>query len=263
MEGILAEIVAYKKKELDSVQQVKPIAELEADAIKVSNQMSFYDSLLPQNANEIRVIAEVKKASPSKGIISANFNPLKTAQSYEKNGAAAVSVLTEKKYFQGSPEYLQKISKAISIPCLRKDFIFSEYQILEAKLWGASAYLLIVDCLDEKQLKHLIQFGKDRGLDALVEVHRREEVEIAVNSGAKIIGVNNRNLRTFETQLETSLELANHIPKDMIRVSESGIRTRSDIEQLLQAHFQAVLVGETLMRESEEMLQNLIKAKPV
>lgn len=200
--------------------------------------------------DHLSVIAEVKKASPSKGIIAVDFDPLAKAKEYAQAGARAVSVLTEPTRFLGSDTYLQAISKAVPIPTLRKDFIVTTYQILEARLLGASAVLFIVALLTEKTLASYLTLANQLGLDALLEVHDREELDCALDAGAVLVGINNRNLRTFEVELQTSLELKPYIPDYCTTVSESGITTAGHARLLRSAGFDAILVGEHLMRSS-------------
>jgi indole-3-glycerol phosphate synthase len=197
-------------------------------------------------------ICECKKASPSKGIIAPDFPYLEIAREYEKAGAAAISVLTEEDYFLGSLQYLEEIAGEVRIPVLRKDFTVDPYQICEARVSGASAVLLICALLSRKELKEYLSLSHALGLSALVETHDREEADMAVQAGARIIGVNNRDLRTFEVDLETSLRLRDLIPKEILFVSESGIRGASDVGRLYRKGTDAVLVGETLMRSRDK-----------
>jgi indole-3-glycerol phosphate synthase len=200
--------------------------------------------------DKVRLIAEVKKASPSKGIICADFNPVNIAKIYAANGAAAISVLTEPKYFQGSLDYLRDIKKALAakpLPLLRKDFIFDPYQVFEARAYGADCLLLIVAILSPAQLFELLQLSRQLGMMNLVEVHNTVELEIALNSGAAVIGINNRDLNTFKVDLKTTSVLRPLIPADRLVVSESGIKTRKDIQQLQEWGVNAALIGEALM----------------
>ena len=197
-------------------------------------------------------ICECKKASPSKGIIAPDFPYLEIAREYEKAGAAAISVLTEEDYFLGSLQYLEEIAGEVRIPVLRKDFTVDPYQIYEARVSGASAVLLICALLSRKELKEYLSLSHALGLSALVETHDREEADMAVQAGARIIGVNNRDLRTFEVDLETSLRLRDLIPKEILFVSESGIRGASDVGRLYRKGTDAVLIGETLMRSRDK-----------
>lgn len=208
---------------------------------------------------EIAFICEVKKASPSKGVIAKDFPYQRIAREYENAGADAISVLTEPKYFLGADNYLEEISSLVNIPVLRKDFTVEEYQIYQAKVIGADAVLLICSLLDTDTMKRYIRLCDELGLSALVEAHSEEEVFSALNTGARVIGVNNRNLQTFQVDLNNSIRLRNLVPKDMIFVAESGIQTANDICVLKNAKVNAVLIGETFMRSEnkKEMLDQL------
>lgn len=197
-------------------------------------------------------ICEVKKASPSKGVIAEDFPYLEIAKEYEKAGASAISCLTEPHYFLGKDEYLKKIAEQVGIPVLRKDFVVDAYQIYEAKVLGASAVLLIVALLTDKDLKNYIEIARSLGMDALVEAHDAEEIYRAVEAGAKIIGVNNRDLKTFQVDIHNSVQLRQLVDKDILFVSESGISTREDVEVLKNNGTNAVLIGETLMRSGDK-----------
>lgn len=196
----------------------------------------------------ISFICEVKKASPSKGIIAEKFDYQSIAESYEEAGAGAISVLTEPEYFKGSIEYLKEIAENVKIPLLRKDFTVDEYMIYEAKAAGASIVLLICAILDEETLKHYIEIADSLGLSALVEAHDEEEIQMALRAKARIIGVNNRNLKDFTVDIHNGIRLREKVPQDVLFVAESGIRTREDIEELEKAHVNGVLIGETFMR---------------
>lgn len=197
-------------------------------------------------------ICEVKKASPSKGLIAPDFPYLDIAKEYEAAGASAISCLTEPFYFQGSDRYLEEITRTVSIPVLRKDFTVDEYMIYQAKAFGASAVLLICAILDDVQLRNFRQLAEELEMDALVEAHDEKEVERALSSGARIIGVNNRDLRTFQVDMGNSIRLRGLAPKDAVFVSESGIRTPEDIQRLYRNQVDAVLIGETLMRSKDK-----------
>ena len=199
-------------------------------------------------SDDISFICECKKASPSKGLIAGDFPYLQIAKDYEAAGADCISVLTEPKWFLGSNEYLKEIAAGVSIPCLRKDFTVDEYMIYEAKTLGASAVLLIVSILSETQLREYIKICDELGLSALVEIHDETEAFTAINAGAAIIGVNNRNLKDFSVDTENSRRLRNLIPRDIIFVSESGVKTADDVQALREIGADAVLVGETLMK---------------
>ncbi|HKP95063.1 MAG TPA: indole-3-glycerol phosphate synthase TrpC [Fibrobacteria bacterium] len=199
----------------------------------------------------IHVIAEVKKASPSRGVIRDDFKPLEIAKAYQAGGASALSVLTEEDHFQGHDRYLRDISRNVGLPTLRKDFIVDPYQIFEAKVLGASAYLLIVACLKPKQLASMIALGAELKLTPLVEVHTEEEVKVAVDAGSPIIGINNRDLKTFLTSLETTYRLRPLIPDGTPVVSESGIFKKEDLRALAGAGIQAALIGESLIKQKD------------
>jgi indole-3-glycerol phosphate synthase len=244
--GILTEIVAHKRGEIEALRP--HAASLERSALAaVGTQRPFVDSL---RTHSPAIIAEVKKASPSKGLLQPNFNPAEIARNYEAGGSACVSVLTDHDFFQGSLEDLRAARAAISLPVLRKDFTIDRIQVLEAAASGADAILLIAAVLATFELRTLRELAESLGLAVLVEVHDEDELTKAVDSGATLIGVNNRNLETFEVTLETSLRLGERIPTESIRVSESGIHSRADVTRLQAAGFHAFLVGESLMRAS-------------
>ncbi len=201
--------------------------------------------------DRIRVIAEVKKASPSKGLICPNFNPVEIARDYQEAGASAISVLTDREFFQGSLEYLLQVRNTVNLPLLRKDFIIDPIQIDEAILWGADAVLLIVAILDDHLLKELLSHAVSQGLDCLVEVHDRQEAVRALEAGAKLIGINNRNLRDFTVSLENTVQVRQIIPSEIPVVSESGIGSQNDVEYLKGHNISAVLVGESLVRADD------------
>jgi indole-3-glycerol phosphate synthase len=200
---------------------------------------------------EIRVIAEVKKASPSAGVIRADFDPVAIARAYEANGAACISVLTDEPFFQGKPEYLTAVKRAVAVPVLRKDFVLDRYQLLEARVWGADAALLIAEILPDDRLATLHREAAAVGLHVLTECHDAEQLPRVLDAGATIVGINNRNLKTFETRLDHTLSLLPRIPAGVTVVSESGIRTPADLRTLAAAGVNAVLVGEHLMRAAD------------
>lgn len=220
-----------------------------ADKLPVNNDFPFKKAL---SGNDISFICEVKKASPSKGIIAADFPYLQIAKDYEKAGASAISVLTEPKYFMGNDNYLKEIASKVNIPVLRKDFTVDSYQIYEAKILGASAILLICAILSDEQLKNYINIAHSLGLSALVEAHDETEVKRAIYAGAGIIGVNNRNLKDFTVDINNSIRLRQLVPKNIIFVSESGIKTPQDIKNLENNKTNAVLIGETFMRNPDK-----------
>jgi indole-3-glycerol phosphate synthase len=250
--SILDEIFAHKRTEVSAAKQKKGISSLEAAIQYLPTPPDFAAALKGRSAAAPRLIAEVKYRSPSKGILSSNFDPLDLARIYAENGAAAISVLTDEKYFGGSLDYLQEIAAlGLGVPLLRKDFIFDRYQLLEARLAGASAVLLIVAMLEPGQLRDLLAAAHGLGLEALVETHTHEEVARALESGARVIGVNNRDLHTFNVSLETSLELRPLIPAGVVMVAESGIRTAADASRLAAAGVDAMLIGEGLVTASD------------
>lgn len=246
---ILDEIVAYKKKELLETKRGTPFSDQKKRAADAGPTRGFEKVLAAGTG--IRLIAEVKKASPSKGVIREDFDPVKIAGTYEESGAACLSVLTEKNYFQGDLGYLGAIRKAVGLPLLRKDFIIDEYQIFEARAAGADAILLIAACLDRRQMEDFLGTAEGIGLDVLVESHTLKELDKSLVAGARILGINNRDLTSFTVNLQTTFDLLNDIPDDRIVVSESGIRTRDDVVRLQKSGVDAVLVGESLMREKD------------
>ncbi len=246
-----------KQKSLTAVrEEAEQIAKRETGG---RIKRSFSEALQRPGLN---FICECKKASPSKGLIAPEFPYLEIAKAYEKGGAAAISVLTEPEYFLGADEYLQEIAAQVELPVLRKDFTVSPYQIYEAKILGASAVLLICAILSPGQLQEFRLVAESVGLNALVETHDAREIETVLKSGAKIIGINNRNLRNFSVDIAACLQLRKEIPEDYICIAESGIRTDGDIRSLKAKHFNGVLIGETLMRsgDPEMMLQRLREA---
>jgi len=244
----LEEIIAHKRTE---VEKLRPRADkLRAAALERNEFRSFYGAL-HQGSEHLAVIAEVKKASPSAGVIAADFDPVKVAKTYDRGGASAISVLTDEKFFQGSLSYLSRIREVTSAPLLRKDFIVDEVQIYESAVAGADAILLIVAALEQRELVHLLKVAATCQLDVLVEVHERAELDRALETDACIIGVNNRNLKTFAVDLHTTGELAEDVPEDMILVSESGIKTPEEARRLFEWGANAILVGEGLMRSAD------------
>jgi indole-3-glycerol phosphate synthase len=244
---ILDKIVAGVKIDLAEKKKLVPLAEIK---MRASGQTPPLDFAAALRGNKVRLIAEVKKASPSKGIICPDFNPVNIAKTYAANGAAAISVLTEPKYFLGSLDYLLDIKKALAakpLPLLRKDFIFDPYQVYEARAYGADCLLLIVAILSPAQLSELLQQSQQLGMMNLVEVHNIAEIEIALNIGASVIGINNRDLNTFKVDLKTTSTLRPLIPPGRLVVSESGIKTRRDMEKLQAWGINAALIGEALM----------------
>ena len=247
---ILDEIVRHKRGELADRRREVPRADLERRCAGLPSPRDFARALTPP-AGSIRLVAEVKKASPSRGVLAEHFDPLALAGVYAANGAAALSVLTDEKYFQGSLELLAGIREVVSVPLLRKDFTLDEYQLWEARAAGADAVLLIVAILDVSQVRDLVQAAAGLGLAALVEVHTASELDVALAAGAGIIGINNRDLKSFETRIETSLELLPLIPAGRLAVSESGFFTAAQVRAVAAAGAHAVLVGEALVRAGD------------
>jgi len=244
---ILEKIVADNQRELAARKRRLPLADLQKVALEQPPPLDFASAL---RGDRIQLIAEVKKASPSRGVIRPDFNPVEIAQTYANNGASAISVLTESRYFQGSLNYLQDIRDALGnkrSPLLRKDFIHDSYQVYEARAYGADSLLLIVAILTLEKLEELLGLSHELGMGCLVEVHNEAELDIALGSAARIIGVNNRDLSTFTVELTTTERLRPLIPPDRIVVSESGIKSRGDMEKLKKWGVDAVLIGEALM----------------
>jgi indole-3-glycerol phosphate synthase len=243
---ILDQIVADNLEELESRKRSFPLKELQTVALEQPSPFDFASAL---HGNHIKLIAEVKKASPSRGVIRSDFNPVAIAQTYAANGAAAISVLTEARYFQGSLNHLRDIRKALGnrLPLLRKDFLCDPYQMYESRAYGADSVLLIVAILTPEKLKELLGLSHELGMSCLAEVHNEAELEIALKGGARIIGINNRDLTTLAVDLTTTERLRPLIPKDRTVVSESGIRDRNDMEKLKKWGVDAVLIGESLM----------------
>jgi indole-3-glycerol phosphate synthase len=245
---MLDKIIAQKREELEQREKVATIVYLQE---RITWQRPTLDLALALKSDHIQLIAEVKQASPSRGMLSSNFNPLELAQTYAEGGAAAISVLTEANYFMGSIDYLPAIKEVVGLPLLRKDFIFDPYQIYESRAYGADALLLIAAILSREQLKELASLSHSLGLKCLVEVHNEGEVERAVVSEVEIIGINNRDLNTFAVDITTSRRLRPLIPQEQIVVSESGIKSKRDIEKLIKWGVDAVLVGETLVTAND------------
>jgi indole-3-glycerol phosphate synthase len=252
MSDILQRILARKVEEITERSARLPLAELVARIADLPDTRGFAAALEEKiEAGRPAVIAEVKKASPSKGVIRADFDPVAIAQSYEHGGAACLSVLTDADFFQGSEAYLQQARAACSLPVLRKDFTIDPYQVYEARVIGADCILLIVAALADEALLDLSLLAAELDLDVLVEVHDEEELERALEIPAPLIGVNNRNLRTFEVSLETSLRLRKQMPADRVLVTESGLVVAEDVAKLRAAGIDAFLVGETFMRAAD------------
>lgn len=243
---ILDEIVAHKCREIEERKRKALLSSLEARLNRASTVRPFARELSVQG--RVRIIAELKKASPSGGLLCPDFRPEAIAQEYQKGGAAALSVLTDEKYFQGRLEYLEEAKRATNLPALRKDFIIDPYQIVEARAGGADCILLIVRILKREELAEFLRLARELGMDALIETHTEEEVSAALAAGATLIGINNRDLDTLSTSLETTGRLRKRIPDGPVVVSESGIKSAEDIRRLRDWGVHAALVGESLMR---------------
>ncbi|NPV70778.1 MAG: indole-3-glycerol phosphate synthase TrpC [Firmicutes bacterium] len=250
---IIDEIVARKRERLDQAKRRAPLEELmtKVEALPGTGRRepAFRKALL--SAFRPALIAEVKRASPSRGLIREDFDPAAIACAYREGGAAAISVLTEEDFFRGSPSHLMEVKGCAGLPVLRKDFILEEYQLYESRLMGADAILLIASVLNERDLRRFAEVGSEIGLECLVEVHTGEELEVALAAGSNLVGINNRDLRSFETDLKTTEILIRHIPPGTVVVSESGINSRADVVRLADAGVHAVLVGESLMRSRD------------
>ena len=249
MSDILQRIVAVKRDEVAQARRRYGLAELQAQAAAASPARGFAAALRARvEAGHPAVIAEVKKASPSKGVLREHFVPADIARSYESGGAACLSVLTDERFFQGCAAYLQQARESCSLPVLRKDFLIDPYQVVEARAMGADCVLLIAACLDDGLMSELEACALEQGLDVLVEVHDGEELERALRLRTPLIGVNNRNLRTFEVSLDTTIGLLPRVPGDRLLVTESGILARADVQRMRSAGVHAFLVGEAFMR---------------
>ncbi|MFS1512355.1 indole-3-glycerol phosphate synthase TrpC [Chengkuizengella sp. SCS-71B] len=246
---ILDQIVATKKEEVESLKNVFSISNYKSIISTLPPCKGFKKALTQTKNRSMGLIAEVKKASPSKGLIREDFNPVEIAKSYEKAGADCLSVLTDKEYFQGSIKYLKNVREVVDLPLLRKEFIIDPLQIYEARIVGADAILLIASILTLEQMRELSKLSTDLGMDTLIEVHDLEELEQVLSLDVSLIGINNRNLKTFETDIQTTENLITHIPKEITVVSESGISNASQINHLITKSVGAVLVGEHFMRQ--------------
>ena len=251
MATILDTIAEYARERVAAAKAQIPLEEIKNQALSMDSHTGFpFENALREG--DISFICECKKASPSKGLIAEDFPYLAIAKAYEAAGASCISVLTESKWFLGSDRYLKEITEAVSIPCIRKDFTVDEYMIYEAKLLGASAILLICALLPEETLRQYIEICDSLGLSALVEAHDEAEIAFAIRAGARIIGVNNRNLKDFTVDVHNSQRLRSLVPESVLFVAESGIRTAADVDVLRHANVNAVLIGETLMRAADK-----------
>lgn len=249
MPTILDKIVATKREELAAAKAALPERTLRERAENAPAPRDFFNALA--TPGPIKLIAEVKKASPSQGVIRADFDPVQIARIYQTAGATCLSVLTDEHYFQGSLEYLAAVRAAVAIPVLRKDFIIDSYQLYQARAAGADAVLLIAECLDDCHLRKLFGEAVSLGMTPLVELYEPDNLRRVFDAGATLIGINNRNLHTFEVDLEHTLRLRSRIPDECVLVAESGIHTRADVERLEAAGVDAMLVGESLMRQAD------------
>ena len=255
---ILDDIIAKQKTRIENEKKEKDIETLKQEVLFLPSSKNFFFENSLKN-KDFAFICEIKKASPSKGVIVEDFPYTDIAQEYEKAGASAISVLTEPHFFKGNDKYLKDVADIVNIPVLRKDFIIDEYQIYQAKLIGADAVLLICAVLDESTLKNFINIATSLKLSCLVETHNEEEIKKALNCNAKIIGINNRDLKTFNVDINTSLKLRKFIPENKILISESGIKTAQDIKMLKDAGFNGALIGESMMlsKDKKQFLSEL------
>ena len=258
--SILDTIIENKKTEVQKSKEARSLDALERGLSGAPPSRDFYKALV--EGARVKIIAEIKKASPSKGVLREDFDPVRIALGYERGGAAALSVLTDEKFFMGSLSYLKAVRETVGIPILRKDFIIDPYQVYESRLSGADAILLIVSALSDESLMELLMLAHSLGMNAVVEVHDEEELHRALNAGSRIVGINNRDLRTFEVDLGVSVRLSRNIPEGVIVVAESGIASSDDIKMLMEHGVHAFLIGETFMKAPDPgiELSNLISS---
>jgi indole-3-glycerol phosphate synthase len=247
--SVLDEIVAHKRTEVAAAKAERPLADLERQLDDASPVRPFAAALAM--GDSMRLIAEIKKASPSAGLIREDFDPVAIAQTYADHGAACLSVLTDERFFQGQLEFLTAVRKAVALPVLRKDFLIDPYQLVEARVAGADCVLLIAECLTETELADLFARTIELGMDALIEIYEPENLDRVLALNPRLLGINNRNLKTMTTSLSHTLDLIERVPNNVLLVSESGIRTHEDVVRLHSAGVQAMLVGESLMRSDD------------
>ena len=251
---ILEKIKAYKLDEIEAAKAERPLDVIEAEARSADPVRPFADALLQASKQGYGLIAEIKKASPSKGLIREDFEPAELAHAYAEGGATCLSVLTDTPSFQGAPEFLQQARAACDLPVLRKDFMYDPYQVAEARAWGADCILIIMASVSDAQASELEEAAEAWGMDALIEVHNREELERAGALKSRMIGINNRNLNTFETTIDTTRKLAKLVPPDRMIVCESGLNTPEDLAEMARYGARAFLIGESLMRAEDVTL---------